>query len=209
MTELLLQTDLTQEQHEYTTMAQDSGQALLKLIDDILDISKIEAGKVTLEKSLVNLRELIDGVLRVVGVQANAKGLCVQSRVDASVPAFVFGDFHRLRQVLTNLSNNAIKFTESGHVTIIVATESEGGSYANVRFSVIDSGIGLRPDQIAKLFLPFTQVDSSTTRKYGGTGLGLAICKHLIEMMGGTIGVESQEGLGSTFWFAVCLPTQA
>ena len=201
MLQLLLATDLTAEQQRYVKVAQDSGRSLLALIDDILDLSKIEARKVTLENLSFNLRESVDGVVQLLRVQAAAKGLDFQVRIAAGIPPLLRGDAHRLRQVLTNLAGNAIKFTERGHVTIEAACEPVQEGTAAIRFTVTDTGIGVRPDQAARLFSPFTQADDSTTRKYGGTGLGLAICKQLVEMMGGTIGIDSQEGRGSAFWF--------
>jgi CheY-like chemotaxis protein/HPt (histidine-containing phosphotransfer) domain-containing protein len=146
-------------------------------------------------------------------VQASAKGLLIRQNLAPEIPALLRGDGHRLRQVLTNLTANAIKFTERGEITMEAALESRSGHTATLRFSVTDTGIGIRPDQAAELFSPFVQADASTTRKYGGTGLGLAICKELVELMGGRIGVDSREGQGSTFWFTavfelVCPGTQ-
>jgi PAS domain S-box-containing protein len=205
MLQLLTATSLTGEQRRYVDVAQSSGKSLLALIDDILDLSKIEARKITLENVSFNLRRTVDDVLQLLRVQADAKGLALRSTVSPAVPQLVQGDAHRLRQVLTNLAGNAIKFSERGEVTLDAVLDSETGSAATIRFVITDTGIGIRPDQAAKLFSPFTQADPSTTRKYGGTGLGLAICKQLVEMMGGTIGVESVEGRGSTFWFTVAL----
>jgi CheY-like chemotaxis protein/HPt (histidine-containing phosphotransfer) domain-containing protein len=174
---------------------------LVALIDDILDISKIEARRITLENVIFDVHHIIEGVVQLSRVQANAKGLRVRSRISAQIPRLLHGDPHRLRQVLTNLLFNATKFTEQGEVTLDAELANKSDGSATIRFSISDTGIGIRSDQIARLFSPFTQADTSTTRKYGGAGLGLAICKHLVEMMGGTIGVNSQEGQGSTFWF--------
>jgi len=201
MLQLLLATTLTPEQHRYVKVAQESGRTLLTLIDDILDLSKIEAHKVTLENLSFNLRETVDAVIQLLRVQASAKGLDFSARVAADIPPLLRGDARRLRQVLINLAGNAIKFTERGHVMLEAASEPPQEGTATIRFVITDTGIGVRPDQAARLFSPFTQADDSTTRKYGGTGLGLAICKQLVEMMGGTIGVESHEGHGSAFWF--------
>ena len=205
MIQLLLESDLTNEQQRYADLAQTSGWALLGLLDNILDLSKIEARKVTLEKLNFNLRRAIEEVVQLLRVQAKAKGLDFGWGVSKEVPALLRGDAHRLRQVLTNLCANAIKFTERGEVTLDATLDSRSGGTATVRFRVADTGIGIRPDQAAALFAPFVQADASTTRKYGGTGLGLAICKQLVELMGGQIGVDSREGHGSTFWFTAVL----
>jgi PAS domain S-box-containing protein len=201
MLQLLDVTELTSEQREFTAVAQSSGRALLELIDGILDLSKIEAQKITLEKLTFNLHHTIAEVAEPLRIQANAKGLRFHSRLSSETPKFLLGDVHRLRQVLTNLVGNAIKFTERGEVTLYTALESQSDGMATVRFAVADTGIGIRPEQVAMLFSPFVQADASTTRRYGGTGLGLAICKQLVEMMGGTIGLDTQEGRGSTFSF--------
>ena len=201
MVQLLLETDLTAEQRQYTEVAQNSGRTLLSLIDDVLDLSKIEARKVTLENLSFNLRDTVADVIQLLRVQAGAKQLDFASRVSPEIPSHLRGDPHRLRQVLTNLCSNALKFTERGGVTLDAALQGQSRGRATIRFSVSDTGIGIRADQVGALFAPFVQADASTTRRYGGTGLGLAICKQLVEMMGGTIGVESREGQGSTFWF--------
>jgi PAS domain S-box-containing protein len=201
MVQLLLESHLTPEQRRYATVAQESGRTLVALIDDVLDLSKIEAGRMTLEKVIFDVHNIVDGVVQLSRVQANAKGLRVQSRISAQIPRLLHGDPHRLRQVLTNLLSNATKFTERGEVTLEAELADKSDGTATIRFSIGDTGIGIRSDQIAGLFSPFTQADTSTTRKYGGTGLGLAICKHLVEMMSGSIGVNSREGQGSTFWF--------
>ena len=205
MIQLLLESDLTPEQQRYADVAQSSGWALLGLIDGILDLSKIEARKMTLEKLSFHPRQTVEEAVQLLRVQAEAKGLDFRWSVSKEVPAVLRGDAHRLRQVLTNLCANAIKFTERGKVTLDAALECRGDLTATVRFSVADTGIGIRPEQAAALFSPFVQADGSTTRKYGGTGLGLAICKQLVELMGGKIGVASREGLGSTFWFTAVL----
>jgi len=201
MVQLLLGTVLTQEQQRYAEVAQESGRALLALIDDILDLSKIEAKKIVLENLSFDLHHSVEAVVEVMRVQAKAKGLDFYSHISPEMPPVLRGDAHRLRQVLTNLAGNAIKFTERGAVRLDATLEGTGAGTAMIRLSITDTGIGIRPDQAAALFSPFTQADASTTRKYGGTGLGLAISKQLVEMMGGTIGVESREGHGSTFWF--------
>ena len=201
MIQLLLETDLTREQEQYATVAQNSGRMLLALIDDILDLSKIEAGKISLEKLNFNLPRTVNEVVETLRLQASGKGLKLEVRVAEEIPALLMGDEHRLRQVLTNLTANAIKFTEGGAVKLAAVLEGREGDKVTVRFSVTDTGIGIRPDQAEKLFSPFVQADSSMTRRYGGTGLGLAICRQLVEMMGGAIGLESREGEGSTFWF--------
>jgi PAS domain S-box-containing protein len=203
MVQLLLGTDLTPEQRQYAHVAENSGRALLVLIDGILDLAKIEARKIALENLDFNLHHTVGDVVELVRMQANAKGLDLLARVSPEIPPLLRGDAHRLRQVLTNLAGNAVKFTERGEVTLDAALESQRDGTATVRFAVTDTGIGIRPDQAARLFSPFVQADDSTTRKYGGTGLGLAICKQLVEMMGGAIGVDSREGQGSTFWFTV------
>ncbi len=205
MVQLLLQTELTAEQLHYASVAQDSGRALLSLIDDILDLSKIEAGKIAMEHRNFNFRQIVDGVAQLMRAQATPKGLRIHTRLSTEIPPFVCGDAHRLRQILTNLTSNAIKFTDQGSVTIEAVPEPQSvgeiTAAIKVRFTITDTGIGIRPDQVTALFSPFVQADASTTRKYGGTGLGLAICKELAGMMGGTVGVQSQEGKGSAFWF--------
>jgi len=201
MNQLLLETELTVEQRRYVEVAQSSGRTLLALIDDILDLSKIEAGKIFLEKRSFNLNHTVEEVVQPLRVQATAKGLRLDARISSGVPGFLGGDAHRLRQVLTNLVANAIKFTDSGGITLDAELENSAERAVMVRFSIADTGIGIRPDQIQTLFSAFVQADASTTRKYGGTGLGLAISKQLVEMMEGSIGVTSREGEGSTFWF--------
>jgi signal transduction histidine kinase/DNA-binding NarL/FixJ family response regulator len=201
MVQLLLETGLSAEQQSYAELAQASGRTLLALIDDILDLAKIEAGKIAFESLDFNLRGMVDEFSRIWRIQASAKALTFHSRVTPDTPAFVRGDPNRLRQVLNNLVSNAVKFTERGDVALQVEPVGEEGGKATVRFAVTDTGIGIQPDRAAALFSPFVQADASTTRKYGGTGLGLAISKQLVEMMGGRIGVESRAGEGSTFWF--------
>ncbi|MGA3186806.1 MAG: PAS domain S-box protein [Bryobacteraceae bacterium] len=197
MIELLLETGLTAEQRRYATVASGSGRTLLALIDDILDLSKIESRKITLENLSFDARAIIEDVVQLLRVQASEKGLLLHARVSPEIPPLLRGDAHRLRQVLTNLCANAVKFTEHGEVRLDVTLDEP----ATVRFSVTDTGIGIPPDRVADIFSPFVQADASTTRKYGGTGLGLAICKQFVAMMGGSIRVDSREGHGSTFSF--------
>ncbi len=203
MVQLLLATDLTPEQRRFCEVAQSSGLTLLALINDILDLAKIEAGKVRIESLNFDLRLAIDDLTEVHRIQANTRGLAFSSSVTPETATLVRGDPNRLRQILNNLISNAIKFTERGGVELYVERLKEEDGKETVRFTVTDTGIGIREDQAAALFSPFVQADESTTRKYGGTGLGLAISKQLVEMMGGKIGLESREGEGSTFWFTV------
>ena len=205
MVQLLLETDLTAEQLRYASVAHRSGRTLLALIDDILDLSKIEADKIVLENLAFNVWDMVEEAVELPRLQAAPKGLLFTLRLSPEIPQVLCGDALRLGQVLTNLCSNAIKFTERGGVTLDGVLEGQQNGAVMVRFTIADTGIGIPADQIATLFRPFTQADASTTRKYGGTGLGLAICKHLVEMMGGSIGVHSQPGPGSVFWFTVVL----
>ena len=209
MIQLLMETDLNAEQRRYIAVAQASGQALLTLIDDILDLSKIEARKITLENLGFEIRSTVASVVEMLQMQASEKGLDFHSRLSPEIPRFLRGDARRLRQVLTNLCGNAVKFTRQGEVKLEAELAGQSDGKATLRFTIADTGIGIRADQIGALFSPFTQADASTTRKYGGTGLGLAISKQLVEMMGGTIGVESREGRGSSFWFTAVFESAA
>ncbi len=206
---LLLDTDLDDDQRHYAETVRASGEALLHLLNDILDFSKIEAGSIELESIDFDLRVLLDDFASMPAVRAQAKGLEFICAVAPDVPAYLSGDPGRLRQVLLNLVGNALKFTDSGEISVRVALLEETDGDALVRFSVKDTGIGIAPEQNEMLFEKFTQADASTTRRYGGTGLGLAISKRLVELMGGEIGLESEPGKGSEFWFAVRLPKQA
>ncbi|MFC4308699.1 PAS domain S-box protein [Steroidobacter flavus] len=197
-TDLLLQTPLNPEQQSMASTIRDSGRALMTIIDDILDFSRIEAGRVSVELAKVDARKIASDVLALLRPRAVEKQLEFDVQWPSGVSAIVLGDAGRLRQVLVNLASNAIKFTETGRV-IIRAVDADG----MLRFEVEDTGIGITPDQLPRLFSKFTQADSSTTRKYGGTGLGLAISKQLVELMGGQIGAHSQSGVGSTFWFTL------
>jgi CheY-like chemotaxis protein/nitrogen-specific signal transduction histidine kinase len=201
MTALLLNGDLTEEHREYASTAYTSANALLTIINDILDFSKMEAGKFTLQMAPLRLHDSIEETVRIVRGQAAAKQLEIHVKIDNAVPECLVGDPGRLRQVLLNLLSNAIKFTSQGSVSISVALDSGN----RVRFEVIDTGLGISEDAGKLLFQPFTQVDSSDRRQFGGTGLGLSISKRLVELMGGQIGMTSQLGEGSTFWFAVPL----
>jgi PAS domain S-box-containing protein len=199
MTGLLLDTELTPEQRELAEVVRSSGDGLLHVIDDILDYSKIEAGKLELEKEPVDLRECVEGALDIVAPHAWEKEIELGCLIDHDVPAGIVGDAARLRQVLLNLVSNAVKFTERGEVVVHVDAEPAGASSYRLEFAVRDTGVGIPEERKDRLFESFSQVDASTTRRYGGTGLGLAISKRLVELMGGTISVESQEGRGSTF----------
>jgi signal transduction histidine kinase/DNA-binding response OmpR family regulator/HPt (histidine-containing phosphotransfer) domain-containing protein/HAMP domain-containing protein len=202
MTGLLLETDLNHEQRDYARTVRSSGESLLSIINDILDFSKIEAGHLELEKIPFDLLECVEGALELVSSLAANKGLELAYSVDREVPEGLVGDTTRLRQILINLFSNAIKFTPSGEVVLSV-TSTPKGDLHEVRFSVRDSGIGIPTDRLESLFTPFTQVDSSVTRRFGGTGLGLAICKSFVEAMGGQIAASSELGAGTTFTFTI------
>ncbi|NTV50303.1 MAG: response regulator [Geobacteraceae bacterium] len=205
MMQLLQHSELTPEQHEYAESAIKSGVELVHLLNDILDLSKIEANKIELEKSDFDLRPVISDVMNLLLLSAAGKGVELDSSFDADVPTALKGDAGRLRQIVTNLVGNAIKFTPKGSVKLHIQKIDEDEHTTTLRFLVVDSGIGIAAEKLDHIFEPFTQADSSTTRTYGGTGLGLAICKQLVELMGGAIGVESVAGEGTTFWFTVVL----
>ncbi len=203
MASLLKQTSLTIEQKEYTDTIITSGEALLSVINDILDFSKIEAGKMELEQKDFVLRNCIEEVLDLFASKANKMGIDLIYQIDLNVPATLIGDSLRLRQVITNLVSNAIKFTQHGEIFIGISLLNIKGDKASIGFEVRDTGIGIPSDKIDRLFKAFSQVDSSTTRKYGGTGLGLVICEKLISLMGGGISVQSEAGKGTTFSFNI------
>ena len=207
MTSLLLDDELTPDQRELAEIVRSSGDALLHVIDDILDYSKIEAGKLELETEPVDLRECVESALEIVAPRAWEKRIELGCLIDEDAPAGIVGDGARLRQVLLNLLSNAVKFTEKGEVVVHVDAEPTGASAYRLEFAVRDTGIGIPSDRMDRLFASFSQVDASTTRRYGGTGLGLAISMRLVELMGGTMWVESTEGVGSTFH--VELPVEA
>src|SRR5436190_9956973 len=207
MTGLLLGTELTAEQREFAEVVRSSGDALLHVIDDILDYSKIEAGKLELEQQPVDLRECVEGALEIVAPRAWEKAIELGCLIDEDAPAGIVGDAGRLRQVLLNLLSNAVKFTEEGEVVVDVDAAPTGASSYRLALAVRDTGIGISPDRMEVLFASFSQVDASTTRRFGGTGLGLAISRRLVDLMGGTMWVESEEGEGSTF--LIGLPVEA
>ncbi len=200
MTGLLLDTPLTAEQREYAELVRRSGENLLTVVNDILDFSKIEAGRLDLETVDFDLESLVEEVVEMFAEAAYSSGLELIVRFPPSVPRALRGDPGRLRQVLTNLVGNAVKFTEEGEVEVRVGCEDPEDPCPLIRFEVVDTGIGISPDNRARLFQPFSQADGSTTRRYGGTGLGLAISRQLAELMGGEIGVHSERGEGSVFW---------
>ena len=205
MTNLLLDTSLTGEQRDVAQTIRYSGEALLTVINDILDFSKMEAGKLTVEELDFNLHGVLEGTLGLLAELSQTKKIELAGFIGPAVPTRLRGDAGRIRRVLTNLVGNAIKFTESGEVTVHVSCDTENEEQCELRFKVSDTGMGIAPEIQKKLFEAFSQVDTSTTRKFGGTGLGLAISRQLVEKMGGKIGLESALGKGSTFWFTVPL----
>ena len=210
MTDLLLGTELTDQQRRFIGIARTSAESLMTVINDILDFSKIEAGKMDVVPTEFNLHHMIEDVVDMMAQMGAKKGLEIACHIHPDVPALVRGDSDRLRQILINLLGNAIKFTDRGTVAVRVMSEVIAtANRTTVHFSITDTGIGIPLDKIGRLFTAFTQADHSTTRLYGGTGLGLAISKRLAEMMGGSIGVESEPGRGSTFWFKVAMETPA
>ncbi|MBW2603703.1 MAG: response regulator [Deltaproteobacteria bacterium] len=208
MASLLLDTQLSAEQAEFAETIKNSANSLLRIINDILDFSKIEAGKLELEIIDFDLRSTLDEVGNLMALKAHEKGLEFVSDIHRHVPLLLFGDPGRLRQILINLVGNAIKFTENGEIAIHVSLEENDRTKAAIRFEIIDTGIGIPRNRMEKLFKPFSQLDSSSTREFCGTGLGLTISKQLSEMMGGRIGVESREGIGSKFWFTAVFERQ-
>ena len=208
MTGLLLDTNLDQEQREFAETVRNAGNGLLTLINDILDFSKIESGKLEFEEIGFDLRYVVEGVGELMARNAQAKGIEFTCFVDPASEVRLLGDPERLRQVLVNLAGNAIKFTEEGNVDIQARTVQEEDDRVSFRFTISDTGIGIPEDRMTSIFGVFTQIDGSTTRRFGGTGLGLSISKRLVELMGGRIGVESEEGRGSSFWFTILFKKQ-
>jgi PAS domain S-box-containing protein len=203
---LLASTPLDEEQREYVEAVSASGEALMAVVNDILDFSKIEAGKMELEMRGFELCSVVDDVWSMLATTAHDKSLELIAWVEADLPITVYGDSARIRQVLTNFATNAIKFTAAGDVVVRVTAEPlEDSTHGGVRFAVTDTGIGVEREALGRIFDAFSQADSSTTRQYGGTGLGLAICRQLVDLMGGEIGVDSEPGVGSTFWFTLPL----
>ena len=208
MTSLMLETPLNSEQRDFIETIRISGDALLSLINEILDLSKLESGEMTLETLDFDLSTCVEEVLELLAPSAHDKGLEIAGLIYSNVPTHLQGDAGRLRQILMNLIGNAIKFTSKGEVVLRAELRTLSPTTATIYFAITDTGLGITPEDQSKLFKPFTQVDASTTRKYGGTGLGLAICKQLVSLMGGEMGVESRLGKGSKFWFEVTLAKQ-
>jgi signal transduction histidine kinase len=207
LTELVLQTELSERQRKFIELAHNSAKGLMVIINDLLDVAKIEAGRVQIEQQPFSLHDCLREALQPLLLHAHDKGIALHARVQPGVPLHVQGDALRLRQVLVNLVGNALKFTEKGEVRLEVLRLDEGASEgpARLRFSVQDTGIGMTREQIAQIFDPFTKADGSITRRYGGTGLGLTIVQRLVGLMGGQVMVESQPGTGSCFSFELLL----
>jgi CheY-like chemotaxis protein/two-component sensor histidine kinase len=205
LSDLALRTELTEKQQDYLSKIHGSANSLLGIINDILDFSKIEAGRLDMESIDFEIDQVLDNLATVANVKTQEKGLELLFKRDPKIPTVLVGDPLRLGQILINLTNNAVKFTEQGEIVVDIELREKTGSEAVIAFAVRDTGIGMNPEQQGKLFKSFSQADTSTTRKYGGTGLGLAISKQLVEMMGGEIGVDSEPGVGSTFHFTVRL----
>ncbi|PLW99316.1 MAG: hybrid sensor histidine kinase/response regulator [Marinilabiliales bacterium] len=203
MADILRTTELSPQQEEYLDIIESSGKTLLAIINDILDLTKIESNQMTLEMVSFNLRDEIRNIIKLLEKKASDKGLELGVEVEESVPELVNGDPVRTKQILLNLLSNGVKFTEQGHVKLLVSTLKDTNKVSKILFKVEDTGMGISRDSISKLFNEFSQSDTSITRKFGGTGLGLAISKKLTRMMGGEIGVESEPGKGSTFWFTI------
>ncbi|MCP4116130.1 MAG: response regulator [Desulfobacteraceae bacterium] len=209
MIEMLLGTTLSEDQHHYTLLMKNSSEALLNVINDILDYSKIEAGKLDIEEIPFALRKILEEISDIIAISVFEKGLSFACILDSDVPTRIIGDPVRLRQIMMNFCGNAVKFTKKGEIVIHVSLAGETPTAATVKFEVSDTGIGIPEDRMKDLFSSFSQIDTGMTRKYGGTGLGLAISKQLVQLMGGKIGVESTENKGSTFWCSLEFKTQA
>jgi CheY-like chemotaxis protein len=208
VTTLLLDSALTKDQRELAATVRRSGKTLLDIVNDILDFSKIEAGHMELELVDFNLKSVLDDLYAILKVQAHRKAEELVFTINPDVPVHLCGDVGRIRQVLTNLVGNAIKFAEKGKIVVQASLDDLQQDHIRLRFSVQDTGIGMAPEHLEHIFDAFRQLDASTTRKYGGTGLGLTICKQLVNLMGGEIGAESELGEGSTFWFAIPISLQ-
>ena len=207
--ELLLSTELNREQRKYAELVKISGKNLVELISNILDLSKIEAHRIELEETCFNLNHEMNGTMTLFALRAKEKGLDLRTEIEPDVPLLLKGDAGRLRQIITNLVSNAIKFTERGAVALHISQDKESDQQTTLRFQVHDSGIGIAAEKLEEIFQPFTQADNTTTRQYGGTGLGLTIARQLAELMGGEVGVVSQETVGTTFWFTAVFTTQS
>jgi signal transduction histidine kinase/ligand-binding sensor domain-containing protein/CheY-like chemotaxis protein len=206
MSHLLLDTPLSSEQRECAHTVKDSGEALLSILNDILDFSRIEAGKLSIDRTLMDVRETIEAALDLVATKAHSKHLHLSGLIPPQLPTQLMGDAGRIRQILLNLLSNAVKFTEHGEVRLSLDIASEHASHLTLRFSIHDTGIGIPPEAQSRLFTPFEQADNSTTRRHGGSGLGLAICQKLVHLLDGHLGVDSTPGRGSTFWFSLPFP---
>lgn len=207
MIDLLMDSELQDEQREYATIIRNSADALVNIINDILDFSKMESGKMELEEYPFDLKSCVQEVFGLFSGEASKKNLELTYYIEDQIPSMVFGDMGRLRQVLVNLVSNAVKFTNEGGVYLVVSLAKAEENRLTLEFTVKDTGIGISSKKLDRLFKPFSQLDSSMTRRYGGTGLGLAICKSLVQMMGGEIEVDSKEGEGATFVFTICVHT--